>query len=249
MKNISRRKMIALSGLTTGGLLSSLSINTLNAQEKKDKLKVLVAGAHPDDPETGCGGTMIQLAQQGHEVVSFYLTKGEAGIADTSHKKASKIRTKEAKDACKVIGSKPLFAGQIDGDTKIDQEQYKIVRDLIQEENPGLVFTHWPIDTHRDHRITSNLIYDAWLELDKSFTLYYYEVYSGEQTQNFSPTHYVDISSVESEKRKACFKHKSQNPDEIYEYHKKMSEFRGLEYNCKHAEAFVSHIQSKKGLF
>ncbi len=46
--------------------------------------KVLVIGAHPDDPETGCGGTMCLLADAGHEVVCVYLTRGEAGIAGKS---------------------------------------------------------------------------------------------------------------------------------------------------------------------
>ena len=42
--------------------------------------KALVIGAHPDDPETICGGTMLVLKNQGCEVVSVYLTSGEAGI-------------------------------------------------------------------------------------------------------------------------------------------------------------------------
>jgi len=245
MEKISRRKMLKLSGLTTGGILSVLPLSNLNAQESNDKLKIVVTGAHPDDPETGCGGTMIQLAKQGHEVVSLYLTRGEAGIANTSYEKAAEIRTSEAEEACEIMGARPLFSGQIDGSTEITQDHYKKVRDLLIKEKPDIVFTHWPIDSHRDHRITSLLVYDAWFEMKKSFELYYYEVYTGEQTQNFNPTHYVDISSVENEKRKACFSHKSQIPEEIYAYHTKMSEFRGLEYNCKHAEAFVSLIQSQ----
>ncbi len=250
MKDISRRKMIGLSGLATGGILTAMPLNGLNAQDKKNKLKIIVVGAHPDDPETGCGGTMIRLAEQGHEVVSLYLTKGEGGIANTTHDKAAKIRTAEAEEACKIMKVRPVFAGQIDGDTEITSKQYKNIKNLIEREKPDLVFTHWPIDTHRDHRIASILTYDAWIELNRNFELYYYEVYTGEQTQNFNPTHYVDISSAENEKRKACFSHKSQNPQEIYDYHRRMSGFRGLEYNCEHAEAFISQIQSKnKGLF
>lgn len=246
MSKLSRRKMLELSGLATGGLLSILPIEGLNAQNKALKLRIIVAGAHPDDPETGCGGTMIKLSQQGHDVIALYLTRGEAGIANTPFEKASKIRTKEAEDACKIMGVKPLFAGQIDGDTKIIQKSYKNIRDIIETEKPDIVFTHWPIDSHRDHRITSNLVFDAWVELNKSFELYYYEVYTGEQTQNFNPTNYIDISTVEKIKRKACFSHKSQNPQEIYNYHQKMSEFRGMEFNCKHAEAFVNQVQNRK---
>ena len=50
--------------------------------------KVLVIGAHPDDPETMCCGTMLKLKQMGAEVVSVYLTSGEAGIRGKSHEEA-----------------------------------------------------------------------------------------------------------------------------------------------------------------
>ena len=57
--------------------------------------KIIVVGAHPDDPETACGGTMVLLSQAGHEVVSAYLTRGEAGIPGKSHRISARIRTRE----------------------------------------------------------------------------------------------------------------------------------------------------------
>jgi len=247
MKNISRRKMLGLTGMISGGVVSASPLFGLTPTKNPEKLKILITGAHPDDPETGCGGSMLRFAQQGHEVVALYLTRGEAGIPGTAYMEAAKIRTKEANDACKILQAKPVFAGQIDGNTEVNKKQYKKVKEFIEKENPNLVFTHWPIDSHRDHRITSLLVYDAWLELGKRFDLFYYEVYTGEQSQNFNPSFYIDISSVEKEKEKACYCHRSQNPEEIYTYHKKMSSFRGLEYNCEHAEAFIAHAQNKKG--
>ena len=44
------------------------------------KKKILAIGAHPDDPESICGGTMARFAEEGHEVVSVYMTRGERGI-------------------------------------------------------------------------------------------------------------------------------------------------------------------------
>ncbi len=247
MKNISRRKMLGLTGMAAGGVVSASPLSGLTLTKDEEKLKILITGAHPDDPETGCGGSMLRFAQQGHKVVALYLTRGEAGIHGTSFKEAAKIRTEEAKNACKILQAKPVFVGQIDGNTEVNKKQYKKVKELIEKEDPDLVFTHWPVDSHRDHRITSLLVYDAWLELDKKFDLFYYEVYTGEQTQNFNPSFYIDITSVEKEKEKACFCHQSQNPEEIYAYHKKMSSFRGLEHNCAHAEAFIAHVQNRKG--
>lgn len=111
-----------------------------------------------------------------------------------------------------------------------------------------MIFTHWPIDTHRDHRICSLLTYDAWLNSGRRAAFYYYEVVTGGQTQNFHPSDYVDISDTVEEKWRACFVHRSQKIEELYlEYHAKMEIFRGLESNCKYAEAFVHLQQSPPG--
>jgi len=206
-------------------------------------LKILVAGAHPDDPETGCGGTIVRCTSAGHQVVCLYLTRGEAGIAGTTAREASEIRTAEALAACEIMKARPLFAGQMDGDTVVDREQYGRMSEILESERPDLVLAHWPIDTHPDHRVTSHLIYHAWnstrFSAEQAFELYYYEVLSGAQTQNFHPTDYVDISDTEAVKKRACYAHESQNMTETYAHHEMMSIFRGLENNCRHAEAFV----------
>jgi LmbE family N-acetylglucosaminyl deacetylase len=54
-----------------------MGLNAFAATEPPHKKKVLVIGAHPDDPETGCGGTMVWLKEAGCEVVAVYMTKGE----------------------------------------------------------------------------------------------------------------------------------------------------------------------------
>ena len=92
------------------------------------------------------------------------------------------------------------------------------------------------------------MTYDAWLRLGRSFTLLYFEVMSGSQTQQFSPTDYVDITATEDRKAHACFAHKSQDPAGFYDHHDKMNRFRGLESGHKFAEAFVRHVQSPGSL-
>jgi LmbE family N-acetylglucosaminyl deacetylase len=206
--------------------------------------KIVVVGGHPDDPESGCGGTMARLADLGHEVVSLYLTRGEAGIAGKSHEEAAAIRTAECQEACKILKARPIFAGQVDGATEVSPARYDALHAILAAERPDVVFTHWPIDTHRDHRAASLLTYDAWLRLRRSFVLVYFEVMSGSQTQQFSPTNYVDITATEGRKRAACFAHKSQNPAGFYEHHDKMNRFRGLECSHTFAEGFVRHVQS-----
>jgi N-acetylglucosamine malate deacetylase 1 len=213
-----------------------------SAGSPEAKLKVVVIGGHPDDPETGCGGTMARYAALGHEVVSIYLTRGEAGISGKGHEEAARIRTAEAEQACKILGARPVFAGQIDGATEVTPQWYAKFRELLLGEKPNLVFVHWPVDTHPDHRAAYMLTYDAWQRAKTKFGLYFFEVMTGSQTQNFPPTDYVDITSTEAKKREACFAHRSQGPDDFYKYHDAMNRFRGMEGRAKFAEAFVRYI-------
>ena len=200
---------------------------------KSPKLTIVVAGGHPDDPESACGGAMARYADLGNKVISLFLTRGEAGIPGKSHERA-----------CEILKARPVFAGQIDGDTEINASRYRQFRELLEGLKPDLVFTHWPVDTHPDHRAASLLVHDAWLRLRKSFELYYFEVMTGAQTQEFDPTQYVDITGTEARKRAACYAHVSQNPDEFYADHDMMNRFRGMEAGVKYAEAFVRHRQS-----
>lgn len=212
---------------------------------QNNKYKIIVFGAHPDDPETGCGGLMALLSRAGHDVVVAYLTRGEAGIPGTSHQEAAAIRTAEALAACEILGARAVFLGQIDGQCEVSAARYADVRCFIEAERPDVALTHWPIDTHRDHRACSLLVYDAWLALGQAFALFYYEVMTGQQTQNFAPTDYVDIGSVLEQKHRACFVHASQRIEASYPNdHGKMEQFRGMEFGRDYAEAFVRHAQS-----
>ena len=212
-----------------------------NGMNTKRRMKVLAIGAHPDDPETSCGGTMCLLHDAGHEVVCVYLTRGEAGIAGMSHNEAAAIRMVESENACKVIGTRHIFMNQVDGNTEVNLERYKEMRELIDRENPDIVMTHWPLDGHRDHAICGILVMDAWRRLDRRFKLFYFEAMSGTQSQMFHPTHWVNIGSVLERKHEACNCHVSQHMEELYKWHDTMERFRGLECRCNAAEAFCQH--------
>jgi len=238
---------------TAGASAAAISIlgteafakDTVPAAKAATKKKILIIGAHPDDPETGCGGTMMLLAKAGHEVVSVYFTRGERGIPGTGLDASATIRTAEAEKACKIMGVSPIFMSQIDGDTKVNAEAYQEMHELIAKEKPDVVITHWPIDTHRDHVNCSDLVLDAWVKMDKPFDLYYFEVCTGIQTMHFFPTDFVDITSVLKEKHEACFCHVSQEPDDWYDKeHGRMERFRGMQYDCAAAEAFVKFHKS-----
>jgi LmbE family N-acetylglucosaminyl deacetylase len=214
-----------------------------DAPAPSHRLNVICVGGHPDDPETGCGATLARYSARGHNVTIIYLTRGEAGIPGKTHEEAARIRTEEALKACRVLGAKPVFAGQIDGSSEISNGRYEAFERLLNAQQADVVFTHWPVDTHRDHCAASLLTYQTWYRGGKKYALVYFEVMSGEQTQQFSPNFYVDVSETWEKKKDACFMHASQGPSEFYPYHEEMERFRGLEYRCKRAEAFVVHAQ------
>lgn len=216
---------------------------------KKGK-KALIIGAHPDDPEGNAGGAMILLRRAGWDVVSVYMTRGEAEIKGKTYYEAALIRTQEAIEACKVLDVRPVFMSQVDGSSEVNKDRYAEMQELIAKENPDIVFTHWPIDSHPDHRVCSILVYNAWRRLDYSFELYYFETMNGTQTQYFHPTDYVNISEVSDQKRSAYFCHASQNTHVSYKgWHNKIEQYRGLEFRCPRAEAFIHLRRDNNDVF
>ena len=239
MRNITRRGALITGALAAGAISSS------SATARAGKLKIVVVGAHPDDPESSCGGVMARYSDLGHEVVALYLTRGEAGIQGKTESEAAAIRTAEALRACAILKARAVFAGQVDGNTEINAKRYQEFRSLIDAERPDVLFAPWPVDSHRDHRVASLLAYDAWEHSGRAFELYYTEVDLGGETKSFAPTHHVDITAVIERKRQACMAHESQNPPSWYvRYHEPMQRFRGLEYGCQQAEAFVRPFQN-----
>lgn len=210
------------------------------------KLKIVVTGGHPGDPEYGCGGTVARYSGLGHAVTLLYLNRGEKGCAGKPPEQCGNTRSAEAREACRILNAQPAFAQQVDGEAAVNAVSYLAFRQILEAEKPDILFTHWPIDTHRDHRAISMLAYDAWLQMAKTFALYYYEVSDGEDTFMFAPTDYVDITPTEPRKRAACYAHASQSPDRYYALQSQVTRFRGVQSGVAQAEGFVRHVQSPR---
>ena len=242
-----RRKFIR-NAVAGAGLLSLPSLLQAQPRATVKPRKIVCAGGHPDDPETCCGGTLARLAAAGHEVTIVYLTGGEAGIPGRSHADAAAIRHKEALNACRILKARPVFVGQIDGASVVNNEWMAKIQALLEAEQPDIVFTHWPVDTHPDHQAMSLMVMQAWRKMQQKFSLYFFEALTGHQTMVFHPTDYVDISSTQEQKRKAVYCHTSQLPDKIYaDGHAAMETFRGMELGVPAGEAFVSMNGKRQG--
>ena len=208
--------------------------------------KIVVTGGHPGDPECGCAGTIARYTALGNDAVLLYMNRGEGFCSEADLSRCASIRTAEAMRACEILKARAAFAGQYDGRAIVDNSHYEEFAKILAAEKPDVVFTHWPVDAHRDHRAISMLVFDAWLRSAKQFALYYYEV-AGD-TQMFNAAQYVDISGVESQRRAACYAHASQQPDKWYPEQTEITRFRGIESGYAQAEGFVRHCQSKAGL-
>jgi len=246
MHPISRRQLVA-------GSIAALPVSAAPWQGAREsqasgKLKIIVCGGHPGDPEYGCGGTIARYTELGHDVALLYLNRGEKSCPETAPNVGSAVRVPEVQKANGILKARPVFADQCDGHAIVDNAAYDQFRRLLEAEKPDVLFTQWPIDGHRDHRAISALSYDAWLRLDKKFAFYYYEVSNGEDTLMFSPTDYVDISRTESLKRAACHAHASQTPERFYPLQSQVTLFRGIESGYAQAEGFIRHVQSRGGV-
>ncbi len=88
-------------------------------------------------------------------------------------KRASKVKTcrsccnKKAINACLVLNAKPVFAGQVDGDTMMDNAWLSKIQELVYNEKPDVVLTHRLIDSHKDHQVASLLTIQSWLRAQK----------------------------------------------------------------------------------
>jgi LmbE family N-acetylglucosaminyl deacetylase len=236
MTHISRRQVLAS------------SVAALAIPQSGKSLKIVVTGGHPGDPEYGCGGTIARYTDLGHKVTMVYLNHGQKGCGSKAPTDCAAIRTAEARNAGSILKAETQFAQQMDGDAVVSTATYGDFHRLLETEKPDVLFAHWPIDGHRDHRAISMFSYDAWLRMGKSFAFYYYEVSTGEDTLMFAPTHYVDITQSEARKRTACYAHASQSPDHFYSLQSNISRFRGIESGFAHAEAFVRHVQNRADL-
>lgn len=123
--------------------------------------RILAVGAHPDDVEIMCSGTLFALRQIGYEIHLASMTLGDCGSIKLSPEEISNIRHGEAVNACKVLGATYHHAGFSDLCIFNDDNANRRVTALLRELNPWIVITHSPQDYMSDHEMTSLLVRNA----------------------------------------------------------------------------------------
>ncbi|NOR21939.1 MAG: bacillithiol biosynthesis deacetylase BshB1 [Candidatus Aminicenantes bacterium] len=176
------------------------------------KLDALAFGAHADDVELACSGTIIKLGASGYKTGIITLTRGEMATRGSAE-----IRAQEFAQSAKIMG---LASHQMldipDGRIEVTWEnKIKIIRE-IRTYKPRIVFTPYWVSRHPDHEKASHLVREATylsglkkLKTDqkpfKPYKIIYY------QTRfEFKPSFIVDISDFHAQKMKAILSYKSQ---------------------------------------
>ena len=220
------------------------------------KLDILVFGAHPDDVELGCGGTVIKEVQSGKKVAIIDLTRGELGTRGTAE-----TRNLESKKATEIMGV--LFRENMDfkdGFFQVDQSSKIALIKKIREYQPDVVITNALSDRHPDHPRGSQITVDACflaglekIETDQEVwrprAIYHYI-----QFNTLSPDIIVDISSQMHLKIEAVKAYSTQfyNPlskesdtiissKDFLESIEYRAKDLGRQSNCKYAEGFIAH--------
>lgn len=181
------------------------------------ELDVLAFGAHPDDIELTCAGTIIKLGKMGYKTGVISLTRGELGTRGTS-----KIRAKEFDASGEIMGLSVHKALNIpDGNITVSLEnKLKVIRE-IREYRPKLVLTfYWEV-RHPDHGYTSDLVREAAFlaglkkidtgqEAYRPIKIIYYA-----DRFEFKPSFIVDVTDTHEDKIRAIQAYKSQfhNPE------------------------------------
>jgi LmbE family N-acetylglucosaminyl deacetylase len=197
-------------------------------------MKILAIGAHPDDIEIGCGGTLALYAKTGHDVYLLVVTEGHKG-GDMA------VRKREQVAAAAHLNPKDLFWGNY-LDTELFPNLNQLVHDIedvIKMVGPDLTFVNYGEDTHQDHRALTKAAVSA--------TRYVKNVlfYEGPTTQEFSPNVFVDINETMDDKIAMLLAHHSQVTKtnieglSIVDIARSTAIFRGIQGRVHFAEGFV----------
>jgi LmbE family N-acetylglucosaminyl deacetylase len=196
-------------------------------------MNILALGAHPDDIEYGCAGTLMKYADRGHHIFLLVLTSGQEGGS-------KEIRQQEQEAAAEVMKVQKVFWGDYhDTQLPLNKQLIEKIEEVLVEVKPDLILVNYGDDTHQDHRILTQATMSATRYVRN---VLFFEVPT---TQNFNPQVFVDISDTLDRKFKVLEAHASQvmktNIEDmsILELARANSTFRGIQGRVKFAEAFA----------
>jgi LmbE family N-acetylglucosaminyl deacetylase len=208
----------------------------LNLGKKaSEPLTILCLGAHSDDIEIGCGGTLLQLRQDGAELKFHWVVFSATGKRSEEARKAAELFTA----GC----DKEVFVKEYrDGFLSYSGVQIKeFFEELKGRVNPDLIFTHWHGDAHQDHRLISELTWNTF----RNHLILEYEIpkYDGDMGRPnvFVPLH-EPVCRKKVDNLHEAFESQREKPWFERETFLGLMRLRGMESNAPsgYAEAFYA---------
>jgi LmbE family N-acetylglucosaminyl deacetylase len=205
---------------------------------------VLAIGAHPDDIEFGCFGTLKKHKNAGDNVIMLVMTQSDVKDAHTGQvTRNSSVSVQEALDASKLLDCELVLGPFEDTKVPFDAASVAFIEDIIKKNKIDIVYTHWAGDTHQDH-INTLAATMAAARLIKN-VLCYEQVPLPRITTTYPvANYYVDVTDTINFKLEGCNAHKSQvdkfmlHGFDIIDGIETLAKFRGNQAGVKYAEAF-----------
>lgn len=181
------------------------------------KVDILAIGAHPDDVELGCGGTLAKLISEGKKVAVVDLTQGELGTRGTNV-----TRAEEAANAAAIQGYVNRENLKMKDGFLVNSEEYQMqIVKIIRKYRPEIVFSNAIDDRHPDHAKGSKLVSDACflsglvkietvLDDEPQEAWRPKQIFNYIQWKNITPDFVVDVSDFMEKKIEACLAFKTQ---------------------------------------
>jgi len=204
------------------------------SESPRGALSILAIGAHPDDIELGCGGSLAKLAQAGALIEAVVFSKGRRGALSDSD------RAVETERALRTLGVTRLTIYDFE-----DTQLWRHVTDMIEvldrhigERVPDRVYTMFQHDRHQDHRA----VYEASaISCRRVPQVFGYETPSS--YPNFAPTTFENIEEQLETKVSALRTHESQG-ERLYMQEEKIrsaAHFRGVQVDLGPSEGFMPY--------
>lgn len=147
-------------------------------------MKVLAVGAHPDDVELGCGGSLALHRLAGDEIHLLVMTEGQRGPQQLQS------RVEEQLEAASALGARLHWGGFFDTEVPEGARAVGVVEAVVEATGAEVVYTHSPDDSHQDHRRTAEAVLAAARRVPRVLH------WESPTTLRFAPSVFVDISSV-----------------------------------------------------
>lgn len=162
-------------------------------------MKVLAVGAHPDDIELGCGGTLAAHVAAGDEVTMLVMTDGQGGPGDVLE------RRNEQESAAKLLGAELMWGRVPDGIvSNYEKLALQVVEHALAVSGATRLYTHGADDSHQDHRAVALCSFGAARNMSEVLS------YDSPSSRHFKASLYVDISETLDTKIEVLQCHASQ---------------------------------------